>query len=60
MISTKVILVVAIAVFTLMVIGLVLTMLEFTEITEEPSQDKGGRYTPNAGGADSPHPAAKG
>lgn len=58
MISTKVILVVAVVVFVLMVIGLVLTMLEFTEITDEPSKVKGGRYTPNAGGADSPHPAA--
>lgn len=58
MISTKVILIVAIVVFLLMVVGLVLTMREFNEITEEPSKDKGGRYTPNAGGAESPHPAA--
>lgn len=58
MISTKVILIVAIMVFVLMVIGLVLTMREFNEITDEPSQNKGEPMKPNAGGAESPHPAA--
>lgn len=59
MISTKVILIVAMIVFVLMVIGLVLTMREFNEIADEPAQGSGGPYRPNAGGAKSPHPAAR-
>ena len=59
MVSTKVILVVAITVFALMVIGLILTMREFNVIVDEDPRDKGGPYKPNAGGAESPHTAAR-
>ncbi|MDX1405761.1 MAG: hypothetical protein R3192_14540 [Woeseiaceae bacterium] len=39
--STQSILFTAILVFVLMVIGLVLTMTEFTRVTDEPSKVKG-------------------
>lgn len=40
--STDVILLYAVGVFTLMVIGIILTMIEFNNLKEEPSQRKGG------------------
>jgi hypothetical protein len=39
--STNVILMYAIGVFLLMAIGMILTMIEFNRLTDEPSQRKG-------------------
>lgn len=49
MISTKVILIVAIVVFVFMLIGLVLTMREFDELTDEAAtrESSGGRGGPS-------------
>lgn len=43
MLSSNLILFVAIVVFVMMVIGLALTMREFRELTDEPSERKGLR-----------------
>lgn len=39
--STATIFIYAIGVFTLMVIGMILTMIEFNRMTDDPSQRKG-------------------
>lgn len=48
MLSSKMILFVAILVFVMMVIGLALTMREFRELTDEPSERKGIRENSRA------------
>jgi len=52
--STNVILIYAIGVFVLMAIGMILTMIEFNRLSDEPSQRKGAgsKAAPETGSSD--------